>query len=404
MNYTRGGTSLKNLFANRLKSMENGELADLMRLIGRDDIISFAGGIPCPDVFPTRKLEEITNNLLTKNGENIFQYSSVEGNKPLKEDIANYLKKRGLNTNSEELIITSGSQQALDLISKIFINTGDKVIVEKPGYVGGIGAIKSYEADIISIKMEADGINITELERNLEDLYKNGEMIKFIYLVPDYSNPSGARLSLAKRKKVLKLAEKYNFYIIEDTPYSELNYYDKRLDFIKKYDSSNRVIFLGSFSKFFVPGLRIGWICAPEKLINLFSRAKQNTDLASSTIGQHILHSAFQRNLIEEQIENVLPFYKKRLETMAQALNKYFPDNTSWNKPRGGFFFWVKLPENIKSRQLLQKAIENKVAFVTGSSFFVKEENGNNYMRLSFCNDHPDDIDRGLETLGSLIQ
>ncbi len=395
---------MENLYAERLKCMENSELGDLMRLIGKDEIISFAGGIPSPSVFPGEELREIINELLQKNNNKIFQYSSVEGNKQLKDYIASYLQKREIKTEPEQVIITTGSQQALDLISKIFINPGDKVIIEKPGYMGGIGAIKSYEADIISIEMESDGINVKKMEKILTDMYSKGEIIKFVYLVPDYSNPSGIRLSLPKRKKILKLAEKYNFYIIEDTPYSELNYYDQRLDFIKKYDLNNRIIFLGTFSKFFVPGFRIGWICADERLISLFSRAKQNTDLASNTIGQLILQQAFAKGIIEKQIKRILPFYKERLEIMEEGLNNYFPGDTFWPKPRGGFFFWVKLPEGINSKELLPEAIDNNVAFVTGCSFFDRAEDGNNYMRLSFCNTNPSRIDRGLEILGDTIK
>ncbi len=395
---------MKKLFASRVKNLKNSELGDLMRLIGRDEIISFAGGIPSADIFPVEELGEITAALLKDCSKEIFQYGSTEGNEGLKEYLVEYLIENGINTDISELIITSGSQQALDLISKVFINPGDRVVVEKPGYVGGIGAIKSYEADIISIEMEADGINVPELETHLKELADEKQKVKFIYLVPDYSNPSGARLSPEKRVRILELAEKYNFYIIEDTPYSELNYYDDGMEYMKKLDLNNRVILLGSFSKFFVPGLRIGWICGDPQLINLLGRAKQYTDLASSSIGQAILYEARKKDLLKTQAKKILPFYRQRLETMAEALDKYFPENTSWHTPQGGFFFWVKLPDYINSRELLNVAIDNNLAFVTGSAFFDKVEDGYQYMRLSFSDTPPDKIKRGIKNLGKLIR
>lgn len=394
---------MEDLFAKRIDRMENGELGDLMRLIGRDDIISFAGGIPSPDIFPVTELNELAAELLSSQGKTIYQYSSTEGSELLKEYLVEYLGEREINTATDELIITAGSQQALDLVSKIFIDPGDKVLVEKPGYVGGIGAIQSYEADIVSITMDSEGVNIKELENKLEAIVAAGENVKFIYLVPDYSNPSGARLAMEKRQRILELASEYNFYILEDTPYSELNYYDQRFDYIKQYDREGRVIFLGSFSKFFVPGLRVGWVCAPGEIIELLSRGKQNTDLATGTFGQHLLYHAGREGLIAEQAERVKPVYRDRLETMASALEEYFPPETGWYDSRGGFFFWVSLPDGVDSRKLLDLAIENRVAFVTGSSFFADPEEGKDYMRLSFSDVEPEAIEEGIRILGNVI-
>ncbi|MFW6034705.1 MAG: PLP-dependent aminotransferase family protein [Halothermotrichaceae bacterium] len=394
----------KNLFAERVKCMDNGELADLMRLVGRDDIISFAGGIPSADIFPLKKLKELTANLFNSHGADIFQYCSTEGSNQLKKSIVDFLEMRNLNINARELLITTGSQQALDLISKIFINPGDKIIVENPGYVGGIGAIKSYQAELIGIDMDQDGMKVDLLARKLKELYQNGDKVKFVYLVPDYSNPSGARLSLERRKKILQFAEKYDFYIIEDTPYSELNYFEERIPYIKEFDENDRVILLGSFSKFFIPGMRVGWIVSTEDMIGVFSRAKQNTDLASNTYGQELIAAAAGKGLFEEQIERVKPFYRERLEHMQESLKKYFPESTSWIKSRGGFFFWVQLPEHIKSSDLLKTAIDNNVAFVTGNSFFADAKEGDNYMRLSFSDTKPEKIDEGIKKLAKLIK
>lgn len=397
-------TSMEKYYADRVAAMAGSELGDLMRLVGRDDIISFAGGIPSPDIFPLQELKEITAAILEKEYRQAFQYSSTEGRTDLKDYIVDFLSRRGIKTKREELIITSGSQQALDMIAKVFINPGDPVLVEKPGYVGGIGAFKSYQADIIGIPMEEDGISIEQLEAGLKDLAAQGRQAKFIYLVPDYSNPSGTRLAPKKRKKVLELAGEYDFYILEDTPYSELNYYEERLDFIKKFDRDNRVILLGTFSKFFVPGLRVAWVCAPAPFIELLGRTKQNADLASNTIGQLIIVRAGEKGLIEAQARKVHSFYRERLEAMGRALEEFFPAETSWFKPRGGFFYWVRLPAGFNSKELLKRAIEEeKVAFVPGTAFFADPADGYPYMRLSFSELEPSRIREGLKKLARLI-
>lgn len=395
---------MEKYYADRVAAMAGSELGDLMRLVGRDDIISFAGGIPSPDIFPLQEIKEITAAILEEEYRQAFQYTSTEGRTDLKDYIVDFLSRRDIKTNREELIITSGSQQALDMIAKVFINPGDPVLVEKPGYVGGIGAFKSYQARIIGIPMEEDGISIERLEANLKDLAAQGQQAKFIYLVPDYSNPSGTRLAPEKRKKVLELAGKYDFYILEDTPYSELNYYEERLDFIKKFDHDNRVILLGTFSKFFVPGLRVAWVCAPAPFIDLLGRTKQNADLASSTIGQLIITRAGEKGLIESQARKVHSFYRQRLEAMGRALEKFFPAETSWFKPRGGFFFWVRLPAGFNSKELLKRSIqEEKVAFVPGTAFFADPSDGYPYVRLSFSDLEPPMIQEGIKKLGRLI-
>lgn len=394
---------MNDFYAERVKMMDNSELSEFMKLVSRDDIISFAGGIPATDFFPTLELKELIDQLIKDNGGQIFQYSSTEGSQQIKEYILEFLEKRNIKAGLENLIITTGSQQALDLISKIYINPADKIMVEKPGYVGGIGAIKSYQANITGIEQQQDGINIEQLEEELTVFSRKGERIKFIYLVPDFSNPTGVRLSLAKRKSVLKLADKYNFYIIEDTPYSELNYSGERLPYIKEFDQTERIIMLGSFSKFFVPGLRIGWILAEEDTIELLGRAKQNADLASNSFGQELIAAAGKNGLVEQQIKKVIPLYRERLKAMGQALEKYFPDNTSWFIPQGGFFYWVQLPENINSSILFKKAVKNRVAFVTGCSFFADPRDGDNYIRLSFSNTEPAEIEKGIKLLASTI-
>lgn len=394
---------MKNKLAGRVKEMENKELGDLMRIIGRDDLISFAGGVPSSDVFPVAELNKITEDILSQRGKEFYQYSSTEGNNLLRDFLTEYLTERGLDIERRQLIITSGSQQALDLLAKLFINPGDKVVMEQPGYVGGIGAFKSYQADIKGIPVQEDGLNVGLLRDYLEKLAAGGDSIKFLYIVPDYSNPSGARLSAAKRQKILSLAEKHDFYILEDTPYSELNYYDSRLDYIKTYDTEDRVILLGTFSKFFVPGFRIAWVCGTEQVVKYVSRAKQNADLASATPGQMIFYQAGKEGLLKKQREKIAPVYRTRLETMSRALDRYFPDSASWFKPQGGFFFWIELPSGINSRELLNQAVEEKVAFVTGKAFFIDPEDGNQYIRLSFSDTKPEKIKQGIKILGNLI-
>lgn len=390
--------------ARRVKQMANGELAELMGLIDRDDLISFAGGIPDECIFPQEQLSEITESLFERLGSKVFQYSSTDGSRELREYLVEFLAERGIRTFLKEIIITTGSQQGLDLVSKIFIDPGDVVFTEKPGYVGGIGAIKSYEAEVIGIDMEKDGIDVEQLETELKACSHEGKRVKFIYLVPDYSNPSGIRLSLEKRIRILELAEEYDFYILEDTPYSELTYYHETIPYLKELDKNKRVILMGTFSKFFIPGLRIAWICAEKELIDVFCRAKQNADLASNSYGQFLLTEAGKRGLLNKQLERVLPYYKERMEAMKRALNEYMPEEVSWFDVKGGFFYWLKLPTNVTGRVLFRKAIGEKLAFVTGNSFFPIDSDGDNYIRLSFSKTPVDDIDKGIERLARLIR
>ncbi|ACL69845.1 PLP-dependent aminotransferase family protein [Halothermothrix orenii] len=389
----------RGFFASRLKRMENKELSEFMSLIGRDDIISFAGGIPDEKIFPVKELKQLINKLINIKGHSLFQYSSTDGKKNLKEYLVNYLKGQEITVNENQILITTGSQQGLDLLAKLFLNPGDTVAVEDPGYVGGIGAINSYEARIMGIEVDENGLRIDILEK----LLKEGEKIKFLYLVPDYSNPSGMTLSLKRRYKLLKLANRYNFYIIEDTPYRELSFYNKPLPALKSIDNNEKVIYLGSFSKYFMPGFRIGWICGPEKIIELLTTAKQNTDLASNTLGQELIAYAGQEGIIQEQIKKIRPYYRQKLVKMEEGLTKYFPECCSWKRPEGGFFFWVKLPTGIKSKKLLKQAIKNRVAFVTGNSFCSDYRRGDNYIRLSFSNNTLSEIDKGLSILGKVI-
>ena len=395
---------MNNKYADRVKGMGDGEIGEFLRLVGRGDIISFAGGIPAEDIFPIEELKSLINQLVMEKGGKLFQYGSTEGSNQLKDFIIDFMQQRMIKTKREELLVTTGSQQALDLISKIFLNPGDPVLVEKPAYVGGLGAFKSYRADIRGIELGEDGPDITGLEEELTRIAGQGRAVKLIYLVPDFSNPSGIRISLEKRKRILELANRYDLYLIEDTPYSELNYYDQRLPFLKELDLTERVIFLGTFSKFFVPGLRIGWVSANQEIIKVLGRAKQSTDLASNSLGQELIARAGKQGLIDQQIERIKPYYRLRLEAMGTALGKYFPNWTSWSQPAGGFFYWVKLPVRIKSRDLLLRAIENKVAFVSGNSFFARAEDGNSFIRLSFSNSSPAEIEEGIKLLGKIIK
>jgi 2-aminoadipate transaminase len=390
-------------FAKRVKQLDDNEISELLKLVGKADIISFAGGIPDADIFPMKDLEILISELMKNIGSSLFQYGSTEGSNNLKDFIISFFKERKLYCNRDELLITTGSQQGLDIISKIFLNPGDRVIMESPAYLGAIAAIKSYEADIIEIEQDYDGIKLDLLENQLIRFKKEGNQAKFIYVVPEFSNPSGTRLPLEKRKKLIELAEKYDTYIIEDDPYSQLNYYSSSIPFMKSIDEYNRVIYLGTFSKIFVPGLRIAWIIASSDLIKVFSMAKQNAILASNTFGQELIAYAGKKGFVNKQIKKLIPHYQIRLENMRDALEKYFPKTCKWNIPTGGFFFWVKLPYGVNSRILFDIAVKNKVAFVPGNSFYSNLDEGKKYIRLSFSDSKPEDIKKGIEILGKLI-
>ncbi|MGM0367838.1 MAG: PLP-dependent aminotransferase family protein [Actinomycetota bacterium] len=396
----------KHLYAQRTAKMYSSEIRDLLALSARPDIISFAGGNPEVKSLNYQKLEKYVKRALAIDGDVSLQYGSSEGFYPFKTKLVNVMKLEDIEVNEEDIIVTTGGQQALDLIAKIFINKGDSIIVESPSYTGALNSFKSYEPKIIGIPVDSKGIKIPILEKKLEELKKSGKQVKFIYLVPNFSNPSGVTLSLPRRKKVLQLAKDYNTLIIEDNPYGMLRYEGKTLPTIKELDSTSgnkHVLYMSTLSKLLAPGFRIGWIVAPHLIIEKLTLGVQAADLCTSSFSQRIAFEYFSDPSWKDNIDNFIKIYSKRRDAMLESLEKYFPEGSTWSKPKGGFFIWLKLPDYLNTKEILADAIRNKVAYVPGSGFYA-DNIGYNEARLAFCSENTENIKKGIKILAEIIK
>jgi len=390
------------LYAERAKLMKTSEIREFFKLIEQPEMISFAGGFPSADFFPMEKVGAVLQSVIEQEGKFALQYGPTEGNLELRTYLAAKMTREGIPASPENILITSGSQQGLDLLSMVFLNPGDVVVVEEPGYVGGLGAIRNYEGERLSIPMDEHGLRTDLLASALCKLSIEGRLPKFAYLVPNFQNPTGISLSLERRREMLKLAEEYNFALIEDNPYGEIRFEGEPLPSIKTMDTEGRVVYLGSFSKTFIPGIRVGWLVADEPLIQKLACAKQATDLCSNSLGQRIACRFATGGYIDEHVSSLITLYKEKRDLMLSCMEDHFPKAVSWTQPRGGFFIWLTLPEEMNTRKILMKAIERRVAFVDGAGFFVNG-NGKNMARFAFSEASADKIGRGIAVLGKLL-
>lgn len=387
-------------YSERMQGIKASEIRELLKLTEQPDIISFAGGLPAPELFPLDHIKEIAYNVIQDQGKSALQYSATEGYPLLREIICEQRIKGNLdNPSPKNILITSGSQQALEFSGKLFINKGDVIICESPSYLGAINAFKAYQPTFVEVPMDEDGIVIEKLE---EVLIKYPDA-KFIYTIPDYQNPTGITLSVERRKKMVELAEKYNIPIIEDSPYGELALEGSVNPSIKSFDKNGYVIQLGTFSKTFCPGFRIGWIYAHEDVLQKYIMIKQGADLQCSTIDQRIVAHYMEKHSLDDHINKIIEVYKKRRNTMIDSMIRYFPREIKFTHSKGGLFTWVELKENMNSADILREALEEKVAFVPGASFFP---NGgkHNYFRLNYSNMPEDKIIIGIERLGNVLK
>ncbi|NLZ93629.1 MAG: PLP-dependent aminotransferase family protein [Firmicutes bacterium] len=391
------------LYADRARCMKTSAVREFFKLTEQPDVMSFAGGFPSADFFPMDKVNEVLSALIAEEGRFALQYGATEGYGKLRGYIAEKMTKEGAPCTAEQILITNGSQQGMDLVSKLFVNTGDVVLVEEPGYVGGLGAIYNYEADRVPIPLDDDGIRTDLLAACLRKLKLENRLPKFIYLVPNFQNPTGVCMSLERRRELLALARQYNFLILEDNPYGELRYEGEAIPSIKSMDTEGRVIYLGSFSKTFSPGIRVGWLMAEPEIIAKLSSAKGSTDLCSNSLGQRLAYRFAASGYIEKHVASLLPRYQERRDLMLDCMEKYFPPGVKWTRPQGGFFIWVTFPHGMSAHEILLKAIEQKVAFVDGAGFFVND-NGRNTARFSFSEASPDKIRKGIAILGEILE
>ena len=405
-------TAWKSRYAQRTKDLKSSAIRELLKLTQKPEIISFAGGLPAPDVFPLDRFQEACRRVLELNGHQALQYGATEGYEPLREMIARHIARYGIKAKAENVLITSGSQQALDLIGKLFINRGDRVLVEAPTYLGALQAFSVYGAEYISVKSDNDGL-CTEL---LEEPLRAGP--KFMYVLPNFQNPGGTTLSEGRRHQLVLLADKYGIPIVEDDPYGQLRYEGEHLSPLVVIDRENlrrddgysigNVIYLSTFSKTLAPGLRLGWVVAPPDVIAKFVQLKQGADLHTSTFAQVIAYEVAKDNFLDEHVKLIRKVYRERRDTMLDALKKYFPSEVTWTHPQGGLFLWVTLPEGMDCKKLFQTALKENVAFVPGDSFYAPNNGfateGNRHMRLNFSYVQPEQIREGIRRLAVAIK
>lgn len=393
-------------YAERTGRMEGSAIRELLSFATRKDVISFAGGMPAPEVFPYEKFRESCDNVLRDNGAACLQYGSTDGYLPLREMIAHRSTRYGIQVESENILPTSGSQQALDLLGRIFINHGDTILVESPTYLGALQAWKAYGAQFTTVPVDEDGMRTDLVAEKLR------AGVKFIYVLPNFQNPTGITLSYERRLKLIEIADRFGVPIIEDDPYGQLRYEGEHLPAVVVLDSqarsqgtnySGNVIYLSTFSKTLAPGIRLAWVIAPVEVIRKMVLAKQAADLHTSTFNQITAYEVANGGFLDEHVKHIRDVYRHRRDTMLDSLTEHMPKEVKWTRPEGGLFLWATLPEEIKTRDFFHTALDKNVAFVPGESFFA-EGGGENTMRLNFSNAKPEMINEGIGRLSTVIK
>lgn len=405
-------TPWKSRYAQRNQRMTRSIIRELLKFTQQPDIISFAGGLPAPEMFPVEQIQEAACRVLSEHGAQALQYGPTEGHLPLRQFICERMNQYGIKSQPSNVFVTTGSQQALDLIGKLLINPGDRVLVEEPTYLGALQAWNAYQAEYISVASDDHGLR-TDL---LEDALRIGP--KFMYVLPNFQNPGGTTLPEERRFDLVRLSNKYGIPLVEDDPYGALRYEGEHLPPLVALDSDfqtesglnghgymeGNVIYLGTFSKTLAPGLRLGWVVAPSEVIDQLVMAKQGTDLHSSSFDQMVAYEALKTGFLDEHIRRIREVYGERRDVMLAALERYFPDGCSWTRPEGGLFLWARVPEWVDTAELMPEAVKAKVAYVPGFAFYADPSRGRNTMRLNFSCAQPEQIEEGIRRLGEMLQ
>ena len=395
--------NLDKLYSDRAGKMRKSEIRELLKVTQDPEIISFAGGLPNPKSFPVEDLQVIINNVLKTNASTALQYGATHGVDELRKLIMERACKEGMKVTLDNVIITSGSQQALDAVGKLFLNPGDTALVESPSYLGGINAFRSYEANLTGIPTDKDGIKLDILEETIKKLLKEDVSLKFIYTVPTFQNPAGFVMPESHRKKLIDIAAEYNLIIVEDDPYGKLRYDIPPVKSIKAFDDEDRVIYMSTFSKILAPGFRLAWVIASEDIIRKIAVCKQALDLCTNTFTQFIACEFMKSGSMDLHIMKICEMYKPKRDIMINSIEKYFPEDCVCNKPKGGMFAWATLPEGIDTETLFLDAIKEKVAYVHGKAFHV-DGGGGRSMRLNFSYPTNEQIEEGIKRLGKVIK
>ncbi len=391
----------ESLYSDRSKGMKASEIRELLKISQLPGVISFAGGLPNPKAFPVSIIKEISSELLEENGATILQYGQTEGLMELRELLAERLQKDGIEADMDNILITVGSQEGLDITGKIFLNKDDVVLLGLPSYLGGINAFRAYRSKLEGIPLDDEGMAVGLLEEKILELEREGKKIKIIYVIPTFQNPAGVVMPESRRKKLVEIAREHDLMIVEDDPYSKLRFDGDPVKPIKAFDEN--VIYMATFSKILSPGFRLAFIAAPKDVIRKMAIAKQSIDLCSPTITQFIAYEIIKRGLLDEHIPRIAEMYKKKRDIMINAMEEYFPDGCKWTRPNGGMFLWVRLPENVSTMEMFDDALRKKVAYVHGKAFHV-DGSGTNTMRLNFSNPSDEEIKKGIKRLGEVIE
>ena len=391
------------LFAARTGVMRSSAMRDLMEITARPEVISLAGGLPDTSTFPPESFAAQMTRIAQESSAEALQYGPTEGFAETRECIREVMRAEGMDPDPGDVIVTTGGQQAIDLIAKTLVDPGDLVIAEAPTYPGAVPVFCSYEAETLQVEVDAEGMRIDELEALLERLATDGRRPKFIYTVPSFQNPAGVTMSAARRRRLVELARERELLVVEDNPYGLLRYEGAPVEPLYKLDGGDYVLYLGTFSKILSPGIRLGWLCAPPPVMEKVVLGKQAADLCTSTLTQYFVREYFGEGRWADYVGDLRDIYRERRDAMLDALERFFPPEATWSRPAGGLFCWATLPAYIDTTDLLARALRENVAFVPGAAAYADGRGGSS-MRLNFSASAPDRIREGIKRIGGVVE
>jgi 2-aminoadipate transaminase len=390
------------LFAGRTRGMRSSAMRDLMAITERPEIISLAGGLPDTSTFPPESYAALMQTVAAESCARALQYGPTEGLAVVRRCIQQVMAAEGMTIDTDDVLVTTGGQQVIDLLCKTLIDPGDVIVAEAPTYPGAVPAFSAYEADVVQVEMDRDGMRVDELEQTLDRLEAEGRRPKFIYTIPNFQNPAGVTMSLPRRERVVRIARERELIVLEDNPYGLLRYEGERLPTLFELDGGDFVVYLGTFSKILSPGVRLGWTVAPRPILEKMNIGKQSADLCSSSMTQHFVAAYFDAGPWDKYLRSLIEIYQRRRDVMLDALAEHFPRESEWTHPHGGLFIWATLPDYIDTTDLLARALQENVAFVPGRAAFVDGRGGSS-MRLNFSGVNEDEIREGIRRIGAVV-
>jgi 2-aminoadipate transaminase len=383
--------------------MKSSAMRDLMAVTARPEVISLAGGLPDTSTFPPETFAAVAQRIAAESCAKALQYGPTDGLIDTKHCIAEVMKAEGMHVDPEDVVVTTGGQQVIDLVAKTLIDPGDVIVAEAPTYPGAVPTFFSYQADVVQIEMDASGMRVDLLEETLDRLERDGRRPKFIYTVPTFQNPAGVTMSLERRERLVEIAAKRELLVLEDNPYGMLRYEGEALPTLRSLDGGMYVMYLGTFSKILSPGIRLGWVVAPPPVLEKINLGKQAADLCTSTLSQLMVQAYFEQSDWRDYVQSLTEVYRDRRDTMMDALAEFFPREAEWTRPQGGMFIWVTLPDFIDTTDLLARALRDNVAFVPGAAAYL-DGRGHNSMRLNFSASDGDAIREGVRRIGEVVK